>query len=516
MSTYCSGFLHLLPMLAVAQFVTAQSSQGLPRPAPDNSPSTFQVNTRVVLTDVTVTDGKGNPIQGLKREDFEVFDNGRPQELASFEEHTEQRTAPGEFEAAAATVFSNDIDAHPPPVVNILLIDTTTISLIDQMYLCEQLTRFVRDLPPGEPVAVFSRAGPVTVPLQSFTTNKQLLMAAIREAIPHFGVPVYRHRTGDDSLWQIAWYVSQIPGRKNILWFSGGSNAFLRPVPVATMPRQLLYDMLEKQRIALYPIDARGLTGLTEGFGMWIGAQQMQMAQDAKATGGRAYYNTNGLADAAQKVLNTDGDYYTLSYTPENLRQDRNWHNVTVKVRGYKGGYQLSYRRGYYDDGENNAAPEPKMRTLLRTDGSRVQVLNNRSQSIVFEATVSQGNADSQTDIPAKPIKKGETAFRIHYTLPASSIAPAVVNGNTGMYVVGAAILALNRYGEPIAGTAGNATLKVNEASIHADPNMTLTFVQQINLPHGEDYLNVLLYDTITGRLGMMSVPINVSKPMKR
>ncbi len=516
MSACWSGFPLLLPMLAIAPFGTAQSSQAPPRPAPDQSPYTFQVNTRVVLTDVTVTDGKGNPIQGLTRGDFELFDNGRPQKLSSFEEHTEQRTAPGEFEPAGARVFSNDFDVHPPPVVNILLIDTTTITLVDQMYLYEQLTQFVRDLPPGEPVAVFSRAGPVTVPLQSFTTNKQLLKTAIREAVPRIPIPDYWRRTGYDTLRQIASYVSQVPGRKNILWFSGGSNALLSPVPEATMPRQPLYDMLEKQRIALYPIDARGLTGLAVGFGMWMGAQQMLMAQDAEATGGHAWYNTNGLADAALQVLNTDGDYYTLTYTPNNLLQDGKWHKVAVKLRGHKGHCQLSYRRGYYDDGENDATPEPKIRTLLRTDGSRVQVPNNRSRPIVFQATVSQGGAESLADIPAKPPKKGETAFRIHYTLPASSIVPEVVNGNTGTDVIGAAILALNRYGEPIARTAGNTTFRVNETRIHADPSATLTFDQQVNLPHGEDYLDIALWDTITGRVGMLSVPITVSKPKKR
>jgi hypothetical protein len=46
-------------------------------------------------------------------------------------------------------------------------------------------------------------------------------------------------------------------------------------------------------------------------------AQQSQMRQDAAATSGAAYYNNNGLAQAAQHVLSTDGNFYTLSYSPK-------------------------------------------------------------------------------------------------------------------------------------------------------------------------------------------------------
>lgn len=173
MSACSSGFLLFLAIPVIAP-TSAAWSQTPPPPPPEQSPYTLQVHSRVVLTDVTITDGKGNPIHGLTRSGFRIFDNGRPQTIASFEEHKEQRTRPGEFEQVNTGAFSNEFEAHPPPVMNVLLIDTTTITLVDQMYLYEELKKFVRDLPPGEPVAVFSRPGAMTLPLQNFTTNKQL------------------------------------------------------------------------------------------------------------------------------------------------------------------------------------------------------------------------------------------------------------------------------------------------------------------------------------------------------
>lgn len=507
-----SGLVVMVWALAPVPAAIGQTSKPTPPPA-EGQPYTFRVSSRVVLTDVSVTDSKGNPVRGLTQADFRIFDNARPQTIGSFEEHTEQPSPAGAFEQArAGNVFSNEFTAHPPPVVNVLLIDTTTIDLVDQMYLFEQLTRFVRDIPPGEPVAVFLRSGAVTLPLQSFTTNKALLMTAIRAAIPHFRTPGYWYRTSEETLWQIASYLSQIPGRKNVLWFSGGSNLLLSPDPAVTeAPRRPLYDMLEQRRISLYPIDARGLT---VNFGMWMASQHSLMEQDGQATGGRAFYNTNGLALAAEQILNTDGDYYTLTYTPDDLHQDGKWHKVKVEIA--EGKYQLSYRRGYFDDGENTAAPQPQTRTLLRRDGSTVQVPNNRSEPIVFQAVVKLADTDAPADIPAKPLKKGETAYRIHYIVPAGAIVPENVNGNSGTDVVGAAILAVNHYGEPITRIAEKATLHVDEAVVHSNPKAVIVFDQQINLPHGQDYLDIGLWDMTSGRMGMLSVPIAVSKPQKK
>lgn len=492
-----------------------RAARPTPPPPPADQPYTLQVNSRVVLTDVTVTDSKGNPIRGLTQADFRIFDNTRPQRVGSFEEHMAKTTAAGAFEQArTGHVFSNDFAVHPPPVVNVLLIDTTTIELIDQMYLYEQLIHFVRDLPAGEPVAVFLRSGSVTLPLQSFTTNKQLLMTAIREAVPHFLVPGYWYRSSEETLWQIAAYLSQVPGRKNILWFSGGENLFLSPDPVAMeIPRQPLYDLLEKDRIALYPIDARGLT---VGQPMWMAAQKIQMEQDAEATGGHAFYNTNGLAQAAQQVLNTDGDYYTLTYVPDDLRQDGKWHKVTVEAGEDKHRYHLSYRRGYYDDGQNNQTPERGTRTMLRADGSKAQVPNDRSAPIVFEATLAPAGTDVPANLPTKPLKRGETAYRVHYAVPASALVPRRVSGNDASDLVGAAILAVDHYGEPITRIAEKATVHVDEAVVRGNPNAVVTFDQIINLPHGQDYLDIALWDMTSGRMGFLSVPVAVARAAKK
>ncbi len=80
----------LLPVLTITLLALATSS---PQASAQTSGSgsqpgySLQANSRVVLTDVTVTDKKGNPVHGLKASDFRISDNKSPQEIASFEEH---------------------------------------------------------------------------------------------------------------------------------------------------------------------------------------------------------------------------------------------------------------------------------------------------------------------------------------------------------------------------------------------------------------------------------------------
>src|SRR5579863_10357086 len=60
--------------------------------------STLQINSRAVLVDVIVTDKSGKPVTGLKQDAFAVTEQGKPQSIGYFEEHTgAPATAPQEL-----------------------------------------------------------------------------------------------------------------------------------------------------------------------------------------------------------------------------------------------------------------------------------------------------------------------------------------------------------------------------------------------------------------------------------
>jgi VWFA-related protein len=531
----------LLWCAAGAMIAWGQAGGGGQTGLEKQSPPTFQVNARVVLTDVTVTDKDGNPVRGLKEQDFRIFDNGRPETLKSFEEHAGRRSSGFEPLSNPSGVYSNAAMLHPPAVVNAILIDTTTIDLIDQMYLYQQLTKFVQKLPAGEPVAVFCRAGQMTLLLQSFTTDHAALMKAIRKAVPHFQRPDAQYATDVQTLQQVAFYLGQMPGRKNLLWFSGGSSLYLQVDPMSAQGGGLtgaatgqqmvapvgmdlpnipdyrqIYDLLEQERITLYPIDARGL--VTYGSQAMIG-QHLQMSADAEATGGQAWYNTNGLAQAAEHILSTDGDYYTLTYSPDDLRNNGRWHRVEVKLR--ERGYRLSYRRGYFDDEKNGESPTARTRTILTAKGTTKQVLDNQSEPITFTAQVAEISPLAQNAAvragQIRPPKPGEVQYAIVYQVPASALTPRSVEANhRGTYVIGSGVLVFDQYGSLVKRQGQTLTMTADEREIRAKPDGEMRFDEEVDLPSGEDYLYLVVWDATTGRVGTMNVPLDVKKPAKR
>lgn len=330
--------LMLLAILSVPIWAQGPRTQTPPNPGG----YVFHSNTREVLTDVTVTDRHGNPIDGLSRSAFHIFDNERPQQLESFEEHA---GAPATVAAtgSAPNVFSNSYLQHLPPSLNVILIDTTTIDIVDQMVLNQQLMRFVNALPVNQSLAIYQRAVDGTILQQNFTSDHNLLLTAIHRAIPHLRQPGAWQASDFGTLEQMAAFLSQMPGRKNVLWFTGGSNLFLKPDPSVIPPSQLLreiYDELETERIALYPIDARGLT---VAINTAMAPQHMLMTDMADATGGQAWYDNNGLAQIASHTVDTDSHFYTLTYRPDNLKANNKWHKVKIAVDG--GPYHLSYRQ---------------------------------------------------------------------------------------------------------------------------------------------------------------------------
>src|SRR5262249_27482130 len=134
-------------------------------------------------------------------------------------------------------------------------------------------------------------------------------------------------------------------------------------------------NLLSNAQIAIYPINAEGLSGNTD-FSVGndpnpIGspavmkstlddetgknmnreaeghmASRSTMNDLAEKTGGRAFYNTNNLEGAVRRSLEDGSTYYTLGYYPGNKVWDGKFRRITVKVA--RPGIKLHYRLGYF------------------------------------------------------------------------------------------------------------------------------------------------------------------------
>ena len=121
MKIQCWPALALLPAtIALAQNATAPATS-------QAAQYTMSVTSQLVVVDVTVTDKHGKPLHGLKAGDFVLNENGQPQQVRSFEEHT------GLSDQDAAKVpaqpklppgdFTNFVATPPNGALDIILID---------------------------------------------------------------------------------------------------------------------------------------------------------------------------------------------------------------------------------------------------------------------------------------------------------------------------------------------------------------------------------------------------------
>jgi VWFA-related protein len=540
------GISLLGPVILLAAARPQQQSPADQPSLQESAPAlTLHAESRIVLADVTVTDRHGNAVHGLTAQDFEVFDNDKQQRISSFEEHDGSRQTA--YTPPRSTGPATNLYQHLPPVLNVILIDTTNLELPDQMYLRIQLTKFLKNLPPNQPLAVFDRHADFTILLQPFTADHALLQSAVDRAIPRIPLGGREYRTDPDTLRQIGAYLAEMPGRKNVLWFSGGSTAYLLygltaltagasvgPAPnsaaaaaaaAASAPAtgisaagggdnpdemREVYDELEAARIIIYPVDARGLT--TEG-NVALGPQQSQMEETAEATGGQAFFNSNGLAAIASRVITTDSTSYTVTWSPQDFHYDGKWHSIRIVPRNRD--YHLSYRRGYFADKSHTIDPGAHKRTaLFAGDTAPITTPDLRTPPLVFEATVHPASAapEAQDFVPihTAPARRGTKAFAVDYSLSTAALTPAMIDGSPRSTAV-FAILALDADGNRV----GQLVDAVRLPAATDGPARKLQVEQQIDLPTGSGFLTLYVWDPNSGHIGTLQVPVTVTSKSK-
>lgn len=236
----------------------------------------LRAETRLVQLNVIVQDKKGQPIEGLKREDFTLLDNGKPQNITLF---SSEAGAPppnnATRDAATADVTANEKSEPPPNVfgnrlrhsderpgsVAVILLDALNTSFSDQVYARTQVLAFLRQLQPQDHVAIYLLTTQLIV-INEFTQDSKSLLQAIErvQASPSLlkanstrttftasdmGIgdfrgashlanmmndmvsknadiaDVNRVQITTQAIEAIANHVAGIPGRKSLIWVSG-------------------------------------------------------------------------------------------------------------------------------------------------------------------------------------------------------------------------------------------------------------------------------------------------------
>src|SRR5215469_9243691 len=145
-------------------------------PAAAQSTPIFKAEARQVLVDVVVTDHHGKFIPGLKPSDFSVLEDGRPQKIAAFGMHVAPAVQPKLAPPIQLPphLYTNYQIADPSRPITIVLMDMLNTEVRDQAYTRMQMIEFLKDLPPGERVALFALGTRLRM-VQGFTGDSDTL-----------------------------------------------------------------------------------------------------------------------------------------------------------------------------------------------------------------------------------------------------------------------------------------------------------------------------------------------------
>ncbi len=504
---------------------------------PDGSQTySLRSSTRLVIEDVLVTDKAGNAVTGLPASAFHVTDDGVAQKLIDFSEVHGLEQAATTAQPEEKGVFSNAAMKNPGGRVIVLLIDTVGMELQDQMYLRLQMLKYLKTMPEGIDVAVFRNIGtgkPLLV--QSLTTDHALLVKAVNNSIPTIPRPVLT--TFSDAVSEIgsiSYYLAQIPGRKQLIWFAGAFPLFESPLglystaDVSTENEQLrlAYELLEKARVEVFPVDVRGVTmggppintppqanastgnpdpttpGLSApGDSAMDGLGYSAMDQMAASTGGKAFYSENNLTKAMTGAVDLGGDSYALTYRPEPYSPDGKWHKVELKVEGP---YRLSYRRGYFAD----AAPGTPGKKLAGGDELQRKALAAVQTEVENPPITFQAKLDAtQADGP-----KGTTGFTVHYGITSRDIE--FTGGADGKQEADfkVAAIAFDRDGHIVDSALQEERAHFGPAQMEAVGRIGIPVDQKIAVGKNASYLLLAVVDAKSGRSGTVQLSVDSAK----
>jgi VWFA-related protein len=435
----------------------------------DSSPSQAQPSNLViksvvrrVILDVVVTGPDGKAVHGLTQKDFAVNEDGNPQRILSFDVHDlEEASDFAKVPPLPPNTFVNVPTMPERGPLYVLLLDLVNTDTSDEPYARRQLLNFISAKPQGTRFAIYVLSDGLHL-VQGFTDDQKQLYAVLDPAHPRPHLPRiflyqnnnYRHDPGlmIEVFNYIGQYLQGLPGRKNLIWFSGEFPMQLFPSDGDPSEYRdevkAALDTLAEGQIAIYPVDVRGVivenpyapSGNTGGGGLTsdyrsggspagsggatqpvssapapqtsfgntaqaaggpgyalIPASYMNQDEIAKTTGGHAFHSNNGLKDLLEQVVEDGANYYTLTYAPSNNKFDGSLRSIKVEISGK--GYELAYRRSYYADDPDlsarpvsshasGAQPQPPARKSGDSLAANMQHGAPMAHQIVFRAHV--------------------------------------------------------------------------------------------------------------------------------
>jgi VWFA-related protein len=569
-------------------------------------PSAIRSTTRLVQVSVVVTDKKGQPIAGLRKEDFAVVDESKPQQIAFFSESVPPPPSAAASQLLPKNVFTNrfDLKGQDPGAVTIILFDAENTATQDQFYLRKQVMALLRSLKSQDHVAIYGLTTQLLI-LHDFTQDDSALVEAVNKFAPRelmafdqsFSTRItfvgpstgatgpwqnlgqametpnrqmgnqydkIRMETTTEALKASATHVAAIPGRKSLLWVSGGfpiqigAPTIGRPSDLAlaldqrtdqggtnicgditnqlacpedetgTFDDQVQQAVRELNRanVAIYPVDAHGVAVEPSGGPEVTGGNEtiavretdkshtsetLSAEQDirdtskklADGTGGVAFFGTNDVKNALQRALDDSRYAYTLGFYPDHGKWNGAFRKIKVQVK--TDGAHLRYRNGYFAEPEKTES-ESKAKSAIQD--TAMSPLEATSLGIIVSGKLAGAAVDRKIElhIGLDPKQLLLQNAQDHY------------KGTVDLYFV-----QKDAKGETVAAENQRIGLNLEEKQYEYLSKAGLVLARHLTISPQAAEVRVLLRDATSEALGSVTIPVQallqtqppVSQPAK-
>jgi VWFA-related protein len=528
----------------------------------------FRSRTDLVTVPVVVT-REGHHVRGLKKEDFQLLHNGKPEKIAVFEE-VSQRQATGVVPPAEPNTVQNYVPSGSKDVVIIVISASDWYS---ENNVRSHLNDIAKSLEATQtPTSVLLFVRDTLIQIHSFssaaidisksvneylvrnrrwrTTENDLVTPGADTTTDDFpGAYFERARLQDDrmrldAVSQIAAAYRGIPGRKKLIWMGSG---FFSAIPIGgdlstrrtsrqtseaeavssgifntAAMREAAWQRLSDANIAVYPLDLHGTVNPIEEerfaasfsgsgrYGNEFSARRYSNDQTLsmlEVANRTGGKNCTDLPDRCVKNVQADGnEYYVLGfYLPKNA--EPGWHELKVQT------------------------PLTSASVRARA-GFAVARTGSKAQSEVMKETALSINGTSKAAAPparnevlialAAPVDYSSIPLRMNWNVAASdgearrvelfltSPAGAVsFDADDGRFDVD--LLAFVRPIGKLQGTSYPQSLTKKLTPLEQQRLAAgFAYRKMLNLAAGRYGLRVLLRDNITGKIGTVSAQVVV------
>ncbi len=397
------------------------------------SEARIEVSSELVLVNVVAHDKKGNLVRDLKKGDFTLFEDGKKQEISTFDfEDVDELATAGAAEATVSGVSgagavlkagkkaAPSLDARDRRLM-LLFFDFSAMDPEQIDRSVDAAKKFVdTKMQPADLMALVSLATNMRVDLD-FTDDKTKLTAALSAYSSGAGQGFDNGSTGssegaaetsgaftaDDTdfntfnadrkllaLQSLMQALGKLPQKKSLIYFSNGisqsgqdNQSALRATTAAAVKANVAIYSLDIRGLQAFPPGGEAQSASLHGQSAYSGASvlndlngnatsQETLATLSSDTGGKAFFDSNDFSGVFSQVQKDSSVYYVLGFTSNNPLKDGKYRRLKVQVN--RADLKLDSRAGYYAGRDfehlNRADREEQLEDELDAQLPRVDV----------------------------------------------------------------------------------------------------------------------------------------------